>query len=247
MPAIHLGWPHWISKMDKWDGLGPYFDYLVSSPFIGFSPQASLSLNISFPQEAFPSSPRQKYCLLFLLWATTWNQTHCSANWRQKQTWGSRCLLRPGVYSDGGVNGGEYGNQWSNRMTPDKHYGCKIMLWEGGLPWKQYIELLERSCPQRQAYLMPQAKALTGCISRFICKKKLGIDLTAILNCKFLENKNIFFSPPLCNNPGDNSGHQWQKSTGEGDVLESQRAQVHFTLRTGFLKTPFSWYKMKFG
>ena len=162
-----------------------------------FSPQASLSLNISFPQEAFPSSPRQKYCLLFLLCATTWNQTHCSANWRQKQTWGSRCLLRPGVYSDGGVNGGEYGNRWSNRMTPDKHYGCKIMLWEGGLPWKQYIELLERSCPQRQAYLMPQAKALTGCISRFICKKKLGIDLTAILNCKFLENKNIFF-PHLC-------------------------------------------------
>ena len=51
--------------MDKWDGLGPYFDYLVSSPFIGFSPQASLSLNISFPHEAFPSSSRQKYASCF--------------------------------------------------------------------------------------------------------------------------------------------------------------------------------------
>lgn len=114
------------------------------------------------PAEIFP---------LVSFLSNSWNQTHCSANWWQKQTWGSRCLLKPGVYSDGGVNGGENGNQWSNRMTPDKHYGCKIMLWEGGLPWKQYIELLERSCPQRQAYLMPQAKAQIGCISRFTCKK----------------------------------------------------------------------------
>lgn len=136
-----------------------------------FSASLSLSLNISFPHEAFPSSPRQKCCLLLLFWATTWNQTHCSANWWQKQTWGSRYLLRPGVYSDGGVKGGEDENHRSNRTTPDQHYGCKTMLWEGGLPWKKETEWLERSCSQRQAYLMPQAKAQTGCISRFIHRK----------------------------------------------------------------------------
>ena len=38
------------------------------------------------------------------------------------------------LYSYGGVKGGENENQQSNRMTPDKHYGCKTMLWEGGLP-----------------------------------------------------------------------------------------------------------------
>ena len=65
MPAIHLGWPHWISKMDKWDGLGPYFDYLVSSPFIGFSPQASLSLNISSPRKPFPVPPGRNIASCF--------------------------------------------------------------------------------------------------------------------------------------------------------------------------------------
>ena len=89
--AIHLGGPQWgplkwtRSSQQELGGHQQFWLCLTILLWL-FSPCLTLSLNISFPREAFPNFPRPKCFLLFIFWATNCRgQTQCSRTWWEKQ------------------------------------------------------------------------------------------------------------------------------------------------------------------